>query len=64
MVDPQLQASKWLKSFKKGEDLVSIKMNNENALKIVENAIRMKYPLLLEMVEPSFDPSLNNLLSK
>jgi len=50
MVDPQLQASKWLKSYKKGDDLVSIKMNNENTLKIVENAIRMKYSLLLELV--------------
>lgn len=64
MVDPQLQASKWLKSYKKGDDLVSIKMNNENTLKIIENAIRMKYPLLLELVEPTFDPSLNSLLSK
>jgi dynein heavy chain len=28
MVDPQLQASKWLKNQKKGEDLVFLKMNN------------------------------------
>ena len=35
MIDPQLQASKWLKSYKKNDDLVSIKMNNENTLKIV-----------------------------
>lgn len=28
MIDPQLQASKWLKSYKKGDDLVNIKMNN------------------------------------
>ncbi len=35
MIDPQLQASKWLKSYKKNDELVSIKMNNENTLKIV-----------------------------
>lgn len=35
MIDPQLQASKWLKSYKKGDDLVIVKMNNENVLKIV-----------------------------
>ena len=28
MVDPQLQASKWLKSYKKGDGLVTLKMNN------------------------------------
>jgi dynein heavy chain len=50
MIDPQLQASKWLKSYKKVEDLVNTKLNNENTLKIIENAVRMKYPLLIEMI--------------
>jgi dynein heavy chain len=28
LIDPQLQASKWLKSYKKGDDLVNVKLNN------------------------------------
>ena len=39
-------------------------MNMENILKIIESALRMKYPILLELAESTFDPSLDALLSK
>ena len=49
MIDPQLQASKWIKNMEKKNDVVQLKMGSENILKKLESTIRMKYPIMLEM---------------
>ena len=49
MIDPQLQASKWIKNMEKKNDVVQLKMGSENILKKLESTIRMKYQIMLEM---------------
>ena len=47
MIDPQLQASKWIRNMEKKNDLVQLKIGGENFLKRIETALRMKYPIML-----------------
>lgn len=47
MIDPQLQASKWIKNMEKKNGIVQLKMGSENILKKLESTIRMKYPIML-----------------
>jgi hypothetical protein len=39
-------------------------MGSDNSIKKIETALRMKYPILLEMADKSIDPSLDSLLAK
>lgn len=64
MIDPQLQAIKWIKNMQKKNDVVQLKMGSDNILKRLETVIRMKYPIMLEMPDNNLDPALDNLLSK
>ena len=64
MIDPQLQASKWIKNMQKGSGVVMMKIGADNLLKRLETVLRMKNPIILEMSENFIDPALDNLLSK
>lgn len=64
MIDPQLQASKWMKYMMKQHDLVSLKTGADSFLKKLESAIRMRYPIMIETSEFSLEPSISPLLSK
>ena len=64
MIDPQLQAIKWIKNMQKKNDVVQLKMGSDNILKRLQTVIRMKYPIMLEMPDNNLDPALDNLLSK
>ena len=64
MVDPQLQASKWLKNMMKQYDLVSLKVGSDSFLKHLESALRMRHPILIETSESSIDPAINSLVAK
>ena len=64
MIDPQLQASKWIRNMRKKEGIVYLKMGADNLLKRLETLLRMKTPIMLEMAENYIDPALDNLLSK
>lgn len=48
MIDPQLQASKWIKNFLKENEIKHIKVGSDSFLKQVESAVRMKNPIILE----------------
>lgn len=64
MIDPQLQASKWIKNMQKKNEIVQLKIGSDGLLKKIETVIRMKYSILLEMPDKNIDPALDSLLSK
>jgi len=47
MIDPQLQASKWIRNMEKKNEIVQLKVGSDGLLKRLETVIRMKYPILL-----------------
>ncbi len=64
MIDPQLQASKWIRNMQKKNEIVQLKIGSDGLLKKLETVIRMKYSILLEMPDKNIDPALDPLLSK
>ena len=64
MVDPQLQANKWIKKMESKNRLEVIKLTDANILRTLENAIQFGKPVLLENVGETLDPSLNPILLK
>lgn len=72
MIDPQMQANKWLKqqyrSTKDGEDqpvtIVKPTMSSQVMSRMLETCITMGNPVIFEDATESFDPMLDPLLSK
>ena len=64
MIDPQEQANRWVRNMEKGNKLIITKMNDPTLVRILENAITLGTPVLLEEVEESLDPSINPVLAK
>jgi len=63
-IDPQGQGNKWVRSMEKERKLSIIKFSDANYLKILENSIRIGYPVLLENVQEELDPAIEPLLQK
>ena len=51
MIDPQLQANKWLKINQTSNKLSVISFSDGHYLKVLETAVNCGYPVLLEDVE-------------
>lgn len=64
LIDPQIQANKWIKKMEGARKLEVIKLNSPNILRTLENAIMFGRPVLLENVYEELDPSLNPILMK
>jgi dynein heavy chain len=64
MIDPQLQANKWIKKMEGKRKLETIKLTDSNILRTLENSIQFGKPVLLESVGETLDPSLNPILLK
>jgi dynein heavy chain, axonemal len=47
MIDPQLQASRWIKNSQKKNEMVQLKVGTDNLLKRLETVLRLKNPILL-----------------
>lgn len=63
MIDPQEQATKWIKNMEKAHDLVVQAQTADYGNKL-ENAIRLGRPFLLENCGEDLDPALSPLLLK
>lgn len=50
MIDPQLQANRWLKVNEGGNHLSVVNFNNPHYLKVLETAVNCGYPVLIEDV--------------
>lgn len=64
LIDPQSQGNKWIKRMEKDNNIQAIKPSNPKMLTIIENGCKMGYPVLLENIEESLDPSLNPIMEK
>ncbi|XP_074520194.1 dynein axonemal heavy chain 6 [Halichoeres trimaculatus] len=64
MIDPQDQANRWIRSKEAKHGLKVIKLTDPNFLRVLENAIRMGIPVLLEELKETLDPALEPILLK
>eukprot|EP00494_Astrolonche_serrata_P029264 UN29531 len=64
MIDPQEQASRWVKAMEKKNNIQIIKLTQKDYLRTLENAIRYGQPCLLESVEETLDPAIEPVLQK
>ena len=64
MIDPQMQANKWIKSMEEVNGLSLIKLSDPNFLRTLERSIRVGSPVLLEDLGEELDPSLEPILLK
>lgn len=64
MIDPQLQANKWIKNMEKKNNLVVVKLSDTDFVRSMENSIQFGIPVLLENVGEELDPVLEPLLLK
>jgi dynein heavy chain, axonemal len=63
MIDPQSQASAWVKGMEGRAGLQTLRMNSATLLHTLEGALRQGQPVILEVGE-TLDPALQPLLLK
>ena len=64
LVDPQGQASRWIRNMEKRHDLRIIKFSDDDYMKVIEVAIELGKPVLLENVAEELEAPLQQLLKK
>lgn len=64
MIDPQEQANRWIRQMEIPNGLKVIKLTDSNFMRILENAIRLGVPVLLEEVGETLDPTLTPVFLK
>ncbi|XP_063993893.1 dynein axonemal heavy chain 3 [Diachasmimorpha longicaudata] len=64
MIDPQGPANKWIKNMEKQNKLNVIKLTDPNYVRIMENAIQLGLPVLLENILTELDAILEPVLLK
>lgn len=64
MIDPQEQANRWIRQMEINNNLKVIKLTDSNFMRILESAIRIGMPVLLEEVGETLDPTLGPILLK
>ena len=64
MIDPQGQANKWIRTMEKPNNLVVMKLTDQNYMRSMENAVQFGQPVLLENIMEGLDPTIEPLLLK
>lgn len=64
MIDPQEQANRWIRTMEAKNDLKMIKLTDSNFMRVLEGAIRLGLPVLLQEVGETLDPTLGPILLK
>ncbi|CAB0036402.1 unnamed protein product [Trichogramma brassicae] len=64
MIDPQGQANKWVKNMEKEFGLRIIKLSDANYVKVIESALQLGLPVLLENILEEIDAILEPVLLK
>ncbi|XP_049869343.1 dynein axonemal heavy chain 3 [Pectinophora gossypiella] len=62
MIDPQEQANKWVKNMERENQLKVIKLTDSNYVRVLENAIQMGVPVILENIREQLDAVLEPVL--
>ncbi|XP_060531534.1 dynein axonemal heavy chain 1-like [Cylas formicarius] len=63
-IDPQSQATKWVKNMGKPQGLSICKLSDKDLMRSMESAIRFGKPVLIENVGIELDPALDPVLLK
>lgn len=64
IIDPQQQCSRWIRVREAGAGLITTRASDPNLLRVVEGAVRLGTPLLIDdMPEGSLPPGLEGLLA-
>ena len=64
IIDPQMQANKWIKNFYKNAGIKSYKMSDRNLFNRLKDCISSGWPVLIEKVEQNIESSLEPILQK
>ncbi|KAJ8943600.1 hypothetical protein NQ318_006602 [Aromia moschata] len=64
MIDPQEQANRWIRQMEAEHELKIIKLTDTSFMRVLEMAIRLGMPVLLEEVGETLDPTLGPILLK
>ncbi|EDV95581.1 GH15699 [Drosophila grimshawi] len=64
LIDPQVQANKWIKNMEKNNHLKVIKQSDGNYMQVLELAITYGQPVLIENVGEKLDSNLTPILEK
>lgn len=64
MIDPQEQANRWIRNMEKNNNLQVLKMTDPMLMRIMEAALRNGYPVLLEDISETVDPSIRPVLQR
>ena len=64
MIDPQMQANKWIRKKEELNNVLITTMRDGNLLRALENCIRLGRPLLIEDVGEQIEPALEPVLQK
>ncbi|KAK4876213.1 hypothetical protein RN001_012635 [Aquatica leii] len=64
VIDPQIQAQKWIKAMENKNRLRVIDFGMPDYMKILDNALQNGWPVLLQNILEEMDPSLNSVLNK
>ena len=63
IIDPQMQANKWIRNYFRKEKINTYKITNKNLFNLLKNSIQNGYPCLIENVEQTLDSSLEPILA-
>jgi dynein heavy chain len=64
IIDPQMQANKWIKNYYKNQHIRAIKMNDKNIFNKLKDCVSNGFPVLVENVEEVIESSLEPILQK
>ncbi|XP_031338901.1 dynein heavy chain 2, axonemal-like isoform X2 [Photinus pyralis] len=64
VIDPQIQAQKWIKAMERKNGLKTIDFGMTDYMKVLEAAIQNGKPVILQNILEEMDPSLNPVLNK
>lgn len=62
LIDPQGQATKWIRSLELSNGLAVIRPSGVDNLRLLQNAVQLGHPVLCENVQEELDPTLEPLL--
>ncbi|KAJ8737207.1 hypothetical protein PYW07_000478 [Mythimna separata] len=63
-IDPQEQANRWIRNMEKESGLMITKLNDPNYLRVLENCIRLGWPMLIEDLGETLEATLAPVLLK
>ena len=63
IIDPQMQANKWIRNYYRKQKINCYKITNKNLFNLLKNSIMNGYPCLIENVEQTLDSSLEPILA-